>query len=103
MPSIYGRGTLPVTITREDLSSTQSADEFFKSFWTTAAITGNKVVETEEYVLMRAHPYDKRRHQTIVPDVLRPIILNLSHQVQLSGHPGQKRMLSKIRETIYWS
>ena len=40
--------------------------------------------------------------QIVLPETLRPRILDLAHYSKFAGHPGQTRMYRHLRGTYYW-
>lgn len=56
-----------------------------------------------QYGLLVKGQYEKDKWSFLVPESLRARLLNLTHRARLSGHPGQRRMMDKLRRTYYWS
>ena len=58
--------------------------------------------EGPDFLLRRRHPCEPDIEQVVLPDTLRPRVLQLAHHVKLAGHPGQTRMYYNVRRTYYW-
>ena len=58
--------------------------------------------EGHDGLLRRQHPREAGIEQIVLPDTLRPRVLQLAHHAKLAGHPGQTRMYYHVRRTYYW-
>ena len=58
----------------------------------------------EDYsgILRRWHPTIHGLEQIVLPETLRPRILDLAHYSKFAGHSGQTRMYRHLHATYYW-
>ena len=100
VPSI---ADVPVRLTKDELLEAQSTDDFCQTVLSRQSWNlDTHFFEGNNGLLRRQHQTDSEIVQIILPDTLRPRVLNLSHHAILAGHPGQTRMHLHIRETYYW-
>ena len=64
--------------------------------------TDSAFYEDEYGLLRRRHPTINEVDQIVLPETLRPRVLDLAHYSKLAGHPGQTRMYHHVRSTYYW-
>ena len=58
----------------------------------------------DEYGLLRGrHPTINDIAQILLPETLRPGVLDLAHYSKLSGRPGQTQTYHHVRSTYYWT
>ena len=58
--------------------------------------------EGPDGLLRRRHPREPDIEQVVLPETLRPRVLQLAHHAKLAGHPGQMRMYSPGLFTLYF-
>ena len=58
--------------------------------------------EGPDGLLRRRHPREPDIEQVVLPETLRPRVLQLAHHAKLAGHPGQTSMYYNVRRTNYW-
>ena len=94
---------VPVRPTKDELLEAQSTDDFCKTVLSLQSRNlDTHFFEGNDGVLRRQNPTDPEMVQIVVPDTLRPRVLDLAHHTIFAGHPGQTRMHRHIRETYYW-
>ena len=64
--------------------------------------TESAFYEDEYGLLRRRHPAINEIDQIVLPERLRPRVLDLAHYSKLVGHPGQARMYRHVRSAYYW-
>ena len=64
--------------------------------------TDSAFYEDEYGLLRRRHHTINEIDQIVLPETLRPRVLDLAHYSKLAGHPGQTRMYHHVRSTYYW-
>ena len=64
--------------------------------------TDSAFYEDEYGILRRRHPTINDIDQIVLPETLRPRVLDLAHYSKLAGHPGQTRMYHHVRSMYYW-
>ena len=100
VPSI---ADVPVRVTKDELLEAQSTDDFCQTVLSRQSRNlYTHFFEGNDGLLRRQHPTDPKIVRIILPDTLRPRVLDLAHHTILAGHPGQTRMHRYIRETYYW-
>ena len=94
---------VPVRLTKDELLEAQSTDDFCQTVLSRLSRNlETHFFEGNDGLLRREHPTDPEIFQILVPDTLRPRVLDLAHHTIQAGHPGQTRMHRHIRETYYW-
>ena len=94
---------VPVRLTKDELLEAQSTDDFCQTVLSRKSRNlCTHFFEGNDGLLRRRHPTDSEIVQIVLPDTLRPRVLDLAHHTTLAGHPGQTRMHRHIRETYYW-
>ena len=93
---------VPTKITIEEILEAQKTDSFCQ---TVLARQSKRIdsafFEGPDGLLRRHHPREAGIEQIVLPDTLRPRVLQLAHHTKLSGHPGQIRMYYHVRRTYY--
>ena len=64
--------------------------------------TDSAFYEGEYGLLRRGHFKINDIDQIVLPETLRPRVLDLAHYSELAGHPGQTRIYHHVRLTYYW-
>ena len=94
---------MPTKTTFEETLEAQKTDSFCQ---TVLARQSKRIdsafFEGPDGLLRRRHPREPDIEQVVLPDTLRPRILQLAHHAKLAGHPGQTRMYYNVRRTYYW-
>ena len=94
---------VPVRLTKDELLEAQSTDDFCQTVLSRQSRNlDTHFFDGNDSLLRRQLPTDSEIVQIVLPDTLRPRVLNLAHHTILTGHPGQTRMHRYIRETYYW-
>ena len=89
--------------TKDELLEAQSKDDFCQTILTRQYRNlDTNFFESNDGLLRRQHPTDPEIIQIVLPETLRPRLLDLAHHTKLAGHPGRTRMCRNIRETYYW-
>ena len=94
---------VPAKITIGEILEAQKTD----SFCQTVLARQSKRIDSAFFkgpdgLLRRHHPREAGIEQIVLPETLRPRVLQLAHYAKLSGHPGQTRMYYHVRRTYYW-
>ena len=94
---------VPLKLTRNEILDAHRHDDFCQTVLTRESRKTDSAFYEDEYGLLR------RRHRTIneidqivLPETLRPRVLDLAHYSKLAGHSGQTRMYHHVRSTYYW-
>ena len=100
VPSI---ADVPVRLTKDELLEAQSHDNFCLIVISRHSRNlDTHFFEGNDCLLRRQHPAESEIVQIVLPDTLRPRVLNFAHHTILADHPGQTRMHRHICETYYW-
>ena len=101
----------PVDVTPADVPTKPTTEEILKaqktdSFCQTVLARQSKRIDSAFFegpdgLLRRWHPREPDIEQVVLPDTLRPRVLQLAHHAKLAGHPGQTRMYYNVRRTYY--
>ena len=93
----------PVKITRNEVLDAQRYDDFCKTIPARQDPHRDSAFFEDDYgILRRRHPTIHGLEQIVLPETLRPRILDLAHYSRFAGHPGQTRMYRHLRATYYW-
>ena len=93
---------LPSPLTFEEILQEQKNDSYCQTILARVSTKKkNPFFEGDDGLLRRKCPYDGQV-QIVLPESLRPRVLNLSHHALLAGHPGQTRLYNTVRRTYYW-
>ena len=92
----------PVDVTPADVRTKITIEEILEaqktdSFCQTVLARRSKRIDSAFFegpdgLLRRRHPREPDIEQFVLPDTLRPRVLQLAHHAKLAGHPGQTRM-----------
>ena len=94
---------VPVRLTKDELLEAQSKGDFCQTILTRKSRNlDTNFFEGNDDLLRRQHPTDPEIIQIVLPETLRPRVLDLAHHTKLASHPGQTRMCRNIRGTYYW-
>ena len=94
---------VPVKLTRNETLDAQRHDDFCQTVLTRQSRkTDSEFYEDEYGLLRRRHPTTDDIDQIVIPENLRPRVLDLAHYLKLAGHPGQTRMCHHVGSTYYW-
>ena len=100
VPSI---ADVPVRLTKDELLKAQSTDDFCQTVLPRQSRNPDThFLEGNDGLLRRQHPTDSKIVQILLPETLRPRVLDLAHHTILAGHPGHTQMHRHIREMYYW-
>ena len=100
VPSI---ADVPVRLKKDELLEAQSTDDFCRTVLSRQSRNlDTHFFEGNDGLLRRQHQTDLEIVRIVLPDTLRPRVLNFAHHTILAGHPGQTRKHRHIRETYYW-
>ena len=95
-------GDFPTRITIEEIMEAQKTDSFCQ---TVLAKQSKRIdsafFEGPDGLLRRHHPREAGIEQIVLPDTLRPRVLQLAYHAKLAGHPGQTRMYYHVRRNYY--
>ena len=90
VPSI---ADVPVRLKKGELLEAQSTDDCCLTVLSRQSRNfDTHFFEGNDGLLRRKHPTDSEIVQIVLPDALRPRVLNLAHHTILAGHTGQTRM-----------
>ena len=93
---------VPVKFTRSEILETQGHDDFCQTVLARQSWKTDSAFYEDEYGLLRLrHPTIDDIDQIVLPETLRPRVLDLAHYSKLAGHPGQTRMYHHVRSTYY--
>ena len=91
---------VPVKLTRNEILDAQRHDDFCQTVRTRQSRKTDSAFYEDEYgLLRRRHPTINDINQILLPETLRPRVLDLAHYTKLAGHPGQTRMYHRVRST----
>ena len=91
---------VPVKITRNEVLGTQRYDDFCQTILARQNRHRDSALFEDDYgILRRRHPTIHGLEQIVLPETVRPRILNLAHYSKLEGHPGQTRMYRHLHAT----
>ena len=93
---------VPVKITRNEVLDAQRYDDFCQTTRTSRTLSGLGVFRRRLRNNTKTSPNDKRTRANVLPETLRPRILDLAHYSKFVCHLGQTRMYRHIRATYYW-
>ena len=94
---------LPAPLTLDEILEAQASDEYCQSVLVAqVGRKGSPFFEDDSGLLCRNHPRDPDVIQIVLPLLLRHRVLRLAHYHPLAGHPGQTRLLKRLRRTYYW-
>ena len=94
---------VPTKITIEEILEAQKTDAFCQTVLARQSKRYDSAFfEGPDGLLRRRHPREPDIEQVVLPDSLRPRVLQLAHHAKLAGHPGQTRMYYNVRRTYYW-
>ena len=94
---------VPLTITRDEVLDAQRYDDFCQTILARQNHHRDSAFFEDDYgILRRRHPTINGLEQIVLPETLRPRILDLAHYSKFAGHPGQTRMYRHLRATYYW-
>ena len=94
---------VPVKITRDEVLGAQRYDDFGQTILARQdRHRDSSFFEGDYGILRRRHPTIHGLEQIVLPETLRPRILDLAHYSKFAGHPGQTRMYRHLRTTYYW-
>ena len=94
---------VPTKITIEEILEAQKTDSFCQTVlagW--SKLIDSAFFEGPDGLLRRHHPREASVEQIVLPDTLRPHVLQLAHHARLAGHPGETRVFYHVRRTFYW-
>ena len=93
---------VPTKITIEEILEAQKTDAFCQTVLARQSKRYDSAFfEGADGLLRRRHPREPDIEQVVLPDSLRPRVLQLAHHAKLAGHPGQTRMYYNVRRTYY--
>ena len=91
---------VPVRLAKDEQREAHSTEEFCQNVLSRQRRNLDPhFFEGNDGLLRRQHPTDSEIVEMLLPDTLRPRVLNLAHHTILAGHSGQTRMHRNIRET----
>ena len=94
---------VPVKLTRNEILDAQRHEDFGQTLLTRQSRKTDSAFYEDEYgLLRRRNPTITDIDQIVLPETLRPRVLDLAHYSKLSGHPGPTRMYHHVRSTYYW-
>ena len=94
---------VPVKITRDEVLDAQRYDDFCQTILARQDSHRDSAFFEDDYgILRRRHPAIHGLEQIVLPETLRPRILDLAHYSKFAGHPGQTSMYRHLRGTYYW-
>ena len=98
---------MPVKLTPNEIPNeilnAQRHHDFCQTVLTRQSRKMDSAFYEDEYgLLRRRHPTINEIDQIVLPETLRPRVLDLAHHSKLAGHPGQTRMYHHVRSTYYW-
>ena len=100
VPSI---ADVTVRFTKDELLEAQPIDDFCQTVLSRQSQNLYKhFFEGNDGLLRRQHPTDPEVFQIVLPDTLRPRMLDLAHHKTVAGDPEQTRMPRHTRKTYYW-
>ena len=94
---------VPTKITIEEILKAQKTDSFCQAVLARQSKRIDSAsFEGPDCILRRRHPREPSIEQVVLPDTLRPRVLQLAHHAKLARHPGQTHMYYNVRRTYYW-
>lgn len=93
----------PVPITTTEILDLQRMDGLFKEIISNKYHDKSRFVETKDGELSRVPPGDVENLQIEMPEVLRPMLLNLTHHWKTVGHPRQNGIYATLKNPFYWA
>ena len=90
-------------LTSNEILDAQPHDYFCQTVLTRQSRKTDSAFYEDEYgLLRRRHPTMNDIDQILLPETLKPRVLNLAHYSKLAGHPGQTRMYHQVRSAYQW-
>ena len=94
---------VPTKITIEEILEAPKTD----SFCQTVLARQSKRIDLAFFEgpggqLRRRHSREPDIEQVVLPNTLRPRVLQLAHHAKLARHPGQTGMYYNVHRTYYW-
>ena len=94
---------VPVRITRNEVLDVQRYDDFCQTILARQDRHRDSAFFEDDYeILRRRHPTIHGLEQIVLPETLRPRLLDLAHYSKFAGHPDQTRMYRHLSTTYYW-
>ena len=94
---------VPTKITIQEILEAQKTDSFCQTVLAMQSKgIGSAFFEGPDGLLRRRHPREPDTEPVVLPDTLRPRVLQLAFHAKLAGHPGQTRMYYNVRRIYYW-
>jgi len=94
---------VPMPLSRRELLDGQRHDAFCQTVLARQSKSRDSAFyEGPDGLLRRRNPHAAGAAQIVLPESLRPRLLDMVHRHQLAGHPGQTRMYYAVRRTYYW-
>ena len=95
---------VPTKTTIEEILEVQKTDSFCQNVLARQSKRiDSAFFEGPNGLLRSRHPREPDTEQVVLPDTLRPRVLQLAHHAKLAGHPGQTRMYYNVRRLYYWT
>lgn len=92
----------PVPINITEILDALRTDGFGKEIRSKQDRSASRLVEPEDGLLRRVSADDEKNLQIVMPEVICPRLLNLTHHYNSAGYPGKKRMYSRLKKRFYF-
>ena len=93
---------LPAAPSLSEILDEQRRDSFCQQVLASQSHKQRAFFEGTDGLLLRRHPIHDELVQIVLPETLRPRVLQLCHYTIVAGYPGLNRMYYHIRKVHYW-
>ena len=97
-----GPRDLPAAPSLGEILEEQRRDRFCQQVLASQPHKQRAFFEGPDELLRRRRPIHDELVQIVLPETLRPRVLQLCHYTIVAGHPGLNRMYYQIRNVYYW-